>query len=231
MERDLQSAILASFQTQRGPSQSNRPAAGSTSHSRRDSGSQRNSLGRLSRDGIMPASARATPGSRHGDATGSLSAALVDGSCPALDRTKLDHSCALSRQARRNGQERMSATARRASSAPASRASSPNSLLPSAPIAMSLGDDWWQLSEQSAGTFTRCGLQTVLESAGGRRFVCVWRPRDPALATAISGSNYNVEVSAKCARHSDAGRDQLSFHLVLFLKSTVDYYFISADAR
>ena len=125
----------------------------------------------------------------------------------------------------------MSATPRRASSAPASRASSPNPLLPSAPIATSLGDGWWQLSEPSTGRFTRCGLQTVLESAGSHRLVCIWQPRDPALATAISGSNYNVEVSAKCARHSDAGRDQLSFHVVLFLKSAVDYYFISADAR
>ena len=76
----MQSAILASFQSQRGASQSTRPAAGSASHSRRDSGSQRTSLGRLSRDGIMPASARATPGSRHGDATGSLAAALVNSS-------------------------------------------------------------------------------------------------------------------------------------------------------
>ena len=129
----------------------------------------------------------------------------------------------------------MSATPRRASSAPASRASSPNPLLPSAPIATSLGDGWWQLSEPSTGRFTRCGLQTVLESAGSHRLVCIWQPRDPALATAISGSSYNVEFSAKSSspksRPSDAGRDQLCFHVVLFLKSAVDYYFISANAR
>ena len=127
----------------------------------------------------------------------------------------------------------MSATARRASSAPASRASSPNSLLPSAPIAMSLGDDWWQLSEQSPGRSLAAGFRRF-SRARGRRFVCSGDAR-PGSHNAISGSSYNVEFSAKCSspksRPSDAGRDQLCFHVVLFLKSAVDYYFISANAR
>jgi hypothetical protein len=145
----------------------------------------------LAREGIKPASSRATPGSQFGNA-----GKRRHSSDQSRTVATIQQRCASGSSPRKPGytdmwESKKDQPYQHANGSPRRRGTG---LLKDAEP---LGDGWWLMSPRAAGKFQQCGLHRVIESNGAHRYLCAWEPRAPDVAHVLRSPSpaYNLEVS------------------------------------
>jgi hypothetical protein len=105
-----------------------------------------------------------------------------------------------------------------------------------------LGEGWFQ-TNTDAGSISRCGLHSVVESSGSRLLTCMYVPRSNAAYQAIHGENpeFDLELSMKFLNRDMMGSSSGSVssssgsssgipYVIFAMKSPDDFYALKCDA-
>jgi hypothetical protein len=64
---------------------------------------------------------------------------------------------------------------------------------------LTMGDGWYQCTPVGSGSTTRCGLHSVIDSAFGQFYMCLYQPQTKEAVNSCMSNNpeYNLQLSSK----------------------------------